>query len=406
MSGTTKRSRPFEAGDSPYLVERMQGFGTTIFAEMSALAVATGAINLGQGFPDEDGPDEVKQAARQAIADGLGNQYPPGIGVPELRHAVTGHQHRFYGLTVDADEEVLVTCGATEAIAAALLALLDDGDEAIAFEPYYDSYAACISMAGAVRRPVTLRPPAYELDVDALRAAVTPRTRLILLNSPHNPTGKVFTADELAAIAAVAQDRDLLVVSDEVYEHLTFDGRPHIPIATLPGMWERTVTIGSAGKSFSFTGWKVGWVTGPAALVSAVRTAKQFLTYVASGPFQYAAAVGLRLPDVYFERVRDQLQDKRDRLSDGLADAGFTVYRPQGTYFVTADIRSLGVDDGVAFCRSLPERCGVVAIPTVVFYDDVDAGRPLVRFACCKRLPVLDAAVERLQSLSSERPVT
>jgi len=387
----------------PPLTDKLQGFGTTIFAEMSALAVATGAINLGQGFLDEDGSQELKDAARAAISEGLGNQYPPGIGVPELRHAVVGHQHRFYGLTVDADDEVLVTCGATEAIAAALLALLDDGDEAIAFEPYYDSYAACISMAGAVRRPVTLRPPGYELDVDALLAAVTPRTRLILLNSPHNPTGKVFTADELAAVASVAQQHDLLVISDEVYEHLTFDGRPHVPIATLPGMWDRTVTIGSAGKSFSFTGWKVGWATGPAALVSAVRTAKQFLTYVASGPFQYAAAVGLRLPDIYFERVRDDLQEKRDRLSDGLDAAGFTVHRPQGTYFVTADIRSLGEDDGVAFCRSLPERCGVVAIPTVVFYDDVEAGRPLVRFACCKRLPVLDAAVERLQSLVTGR---
>jgi N-succinyldiaminopimelate aminotransferase len=383
----------------PYLTSKLQGFGTTIFAEMSALAVATGAINLGQGFPDTDGPDEVRQAAIDAIAAGRGNQYPPGPGVPELRQAVAAHQQRFYGLAVDPDSQVLVTCGATEAIASALFALLDSGDEAIAFEPYYDSYAACISMAGATRRPVTLRAPDFALDVDELRAAVTPRTRLILLNTPHNPTGAVFGRAELEAIAAVAQEHDLLVVADEVYEHLTFDGVEHVPIATLPGMWERTVTIGSAGKSFSFTGWKVGWATGPAPLVSAVRTAKQFLTYVASGPFQYAAAVGLALPDTYFSEFRSDLQRKRDCLSDGLERVGLEVFRPKGTYFVTADIRPLGESDGMDFCRSLPERCGVVAVPNVVFYDDVDAGRALVRFAFCKRLEVLEAAVDRLAAL-------
>jgi N-succinyldiaminopimelate aminotransferase len=387
----------------PHLTTKLQGFGTTIFAEMSALAVATGAINLGQGFPDTDGPEVVRRAALEAIEQGRGNQDPPGIGVPELRHAIAAHQQRFYGLTVDPDTEVLVTCGATEAIAAALLALLDTGDEAIAFEPYYDSYAACISMAGATRRPVTLRPPDYSLDVDALRAAVGPRTRLILLNSPHNPTGKVFDRDELAAIAEVARRHDLVVVTDEVYEHLIFDGGEHVPMATLPGMWDRTVTIGSAGKTFSFTGWKVGWVVAPAPLVTAVRTAKQFLTYVASGPFQYAAAVGLGLPDAYFDEVRTDLQAKRDRLSEGLEDAGFDVFRPQGTYFVTTDVRPLGEDDGMAFCRALPERCGVVAIPNVVFYDDVAAGRSLVRFAFCKRLPVLDEAVDRLSRLRPRR---
>ncbi len=383
----------------PYLTSKLQGFGTTIFAEMSALAVATGAINLGQGFPDTDGPDEVRQAALDAIAGGRGNQYPPGPGVPELRQAVAAHQQRFYGLAVDPDSQVLVTCGATEAIAASLFALLDTGDEAIAFEPYYDSYAACISMAGAQRRPITLRPPDFALDVDALRAAVTPRTRLILLNSPHNPTGKVFDRDELTAIAEVAQEHDLLVVSDEVYEHLTFDDAEHVAIATLPGMWDRTVTIGSAGKSFSFTGWKVGWATGPAPLVGAVRTAKQFLTYVASGPFQYAAAVGLGLPDAYFAEFRADLQRKRDHLSDGLERAGLEVFRPQGTYFVSVDIRSIGETDGMAFCRALPERCGVVAVPNVVFYDDVDAGRPLVRFAFCKRMAVLKEAADRLSGL-------
>jgi N-succinyldiaminopimelate aminotransferase len=387
----------------PHLTSKLQGFGTTIFAEMSALAVATGAINLGQGFPDTDGPEVVRRAALEAIEQGRGNQYPPGIGVPELRDAVAAHQQRFYGLAVDPDAEVLVTCGATEAIAAALLALLDTGDEAIAFEPYYDSYAACISMAGATRRPVTLRPPDYALDVDALRAAVGPRTRLILLNSPHNPTGKVFDRAELTAIADVARQHDLLVVTDEVYEHLTFDGVEHVPMATLPGMWERTVTIGSAGKTFSFTGWKVGWVVAPAPLVTAVRTAKQFLTYVASGPFQYAAAVGLGLPEAYFDEVRTDLQAKRDRLADGLESAGFDVFRPQGTYFVTTDVRPLGEDDGMDFCRALPERCGLVAIPNVVFYDDIAAGRSLVRFAFCKRLPVLDEAVDRLSRLRPRR---
>jgi N-succinyldiaminopimelate aminotransferase len=383
----------------PYLTSKLQGFGTTIFAEMSALALATGSINLGQGFPDTDGPDEVRQAALDAIVEGRGNQYPPGPGVPELRSAIAAHQRRWYGIALDPDREVLVTCGATEAIAAALLALLDTGDEAVAFEPYYDSYAACISMAGATRRPVTLRAPDFALDVDALRAAVTPRARVILLNSPHNPTGKVFDRAELTAIADVAQEHDLLVVADEVYEHLTFDDVAHIPISTLPGMAERTVTIGSAGKSFSFTGWKVGWATGPAPLVTAVRTAKQFLTYVASGPFQYAAAVGLAMPDRYFADFREDMQRKRDRLADGLEHVGLEVFRPQGTYFVSVDIRSLGEEDGMAFCRSLPARCGVVAVPNVVFYDDVDAGRPLVRFAFCKRMQVLEEAVDRLAAL-------
>ena len=383
----------------PYLNSRLQGFGTTIFAEMSALATATGAVNLGQGFPDTDGPPEVREAARAAIAEGRGNQYPPGPGIPELRRAVAEHQARFYGLTVDPGTEVLITAGATEAIAACLLALLETGDEVVAFEPYYDSYAACIAMAGAIRRPITLRPPALALDVDALRAAVNPRTRLILVNTPHNPTGKVFTRDELEVIASVAIENDLLVVADEVYEHLVFDGQ-HVPIATLPGMASRTITIGSAGKTFSFTGWKVGWVTAPAPLVTAVRTAKQFLTYVSSGPFQYAAAVGLGLGDDYFRTFVDDLRERRDRLCGGLREAGFDVFVPQGTFFITTDITPLGETDGMAFCRSLPARCGVVAIPNVVFYDDKTAGRSLVRFAFCKRLDVIDEAVSRLKGLS------
>jgi len=383
---------------APHLNARLQGFGTTIFAEMSALALETGSINLGQGSPDTDGPAEVKEAAMRAIAEGRGNQYPPGPGIPELRQAVAAHQQRFYGLTYDPHTEVLVTTGGTEAIAAALLSLLELGDEVVALEPFYDSYAACIAMAGGIRRPVQLKPPLFSLDVDALRAAINPRTRLILLNTPHNPTGAVLSREELQAVADLAIEHDLLVVSDEVYEHLTFE-RPHIPIASLPGMRERTVTISSGGKTFSFTGWKVGWVVAPPALTQAVRTAKQFLTYVNSGPFQYAIAAGLNLPDEYFTTFTDDMRAKRDVLCTGLEKAGFEVHRPRGTYFVTADIRPLGETDGLAFCRTLPDRCGVVAIPSVVFYDDKVAGSPFVRFACCKRPEVLEEAAARLASM-------
>ncbi|MEU9863095.1 pyridoxal phosphate-dependent aminotransferase [Streptomyces sp. NPDC047971] len=385
----------------PLLNRRLAEFGTTIFAEMSALAVRTGAINLGQGFPDTDGPEQIREAAVRALRDGRGNQYPPGPGVPELRTAVAEHQLKRYGLAYDPDTEVLVTAGATEAIAASLLALLEPGDEVIALEPYYDSYAACIAMAGATRVPVTLRPHegAYHLDLDELRNAVTDRTRLILLNTPHNPTGTVLTRAELTAVAELAVAGDLLVVTDEVYEHLVFDDAEHVPIASLPGMRERTITIGSAGKTYSFTGWKVGWITASPALTTAVRSAKQFLTYVSSGPFQYAIAEALHLPDAYFDDLRADLQAKRDLLSDGLAQAGFQVYRPAGTYFVTTDIRPLGESDGFAFCRALPERAGVVAIPNAVFYDHQDEGAPFVRFAFCKRLDVLEEAVSRLKRL-------
>jgi N-succinyldiaminopimelate aminotransferase len=389
-------------GPRPLLNRRLAEFGTTIFAEMSALAVRTGSINLGQGFPDTDGPEEVREAAVRALRDGRGNQYPPGPGVPELRTAIAAHQRDRYGLDHDPDTEVLVTAGATEAIAASLLALVEPGDEVIALEPYYDSYAACIAMAGGTRVPVTLRPRdgAYVLDLDELRDAVTDRTRVILLNTPHNPTGTVLTRAELAAVAELAVERDLLVVTDEVYEHLVFDGE-HTPIATFPGMRGRTVTIGSAGKTFSFTGWKVGWVTAAAPLVTAVRSAKQFLTYVSSGPFQYAVAEALALPPAYFDGLREDLRAKRDLLGSGLAAAGFEVYRPAGTYFVTTDIRPLGESDGFAFCRALPERCGVVAIPNAVFYDHREAGAPFVRFAFCKRVDVLEEAVSRLKGLAA-----
>ncbi|MFJ9088981.1 pyridoxal phosphate-dependent aminotransferase [Streptomyces sp. NPDC102340] len=391
MAGMTSSARPL-------LNRRLAEFGTTIFAEMSALAVRTGAINLGQGFPDTDGPEQVREAAVRALRAGHGNQYPPGPGIPELRTAIAAHQQRRYGMEFDPDREVLVTAGATEAIAASLLALVEPGDEVIAFEPYYDSYAASIALAGGTRVPVTLRPHegSFRLDLDELRDAVTDRTRLLLINTPHNPTGTVLSRAELTAIAELAVERDLLVVTDEVYEHLTYGDAEHIPLATLPGMRERTVTIGSAGKTFSFTGWKVGWVTSTPELVTAVRSAKQFLTYVSAGPFQYAVAEALALPDTYFSDFRATMTAKRELLATGLEDAGFTVFRPQGTYFITTDIRPLGFDDGFEFCRALPERCGVVAVPNAVFYDDRAAGAPFVRFAFCKQDEVLSEAAARL----------
>jgi N-succinyldiaminopimelate aminotransferase len=383
----------------PHLTAKLQGFGTTIFAEMSALAASTGSVNLGQGFPDSDGPREVLDAAIDAINGGL-NQYPPGPGMQVLRQAVAAHQQRFYGLTYDPDTEVLVTAGATEALAGTLLALLDTGDEVVVLEPMFDSYAPCISMAGAVAKPVTIRPPSYELDAEALRRAITPKTKLILFNSPHNPTGRVFTREEVQLVADLAIEHDLLVVTDEVYEHLVFDGLQHLAMSALPGMRERTLVISSGGKTFNTTGWKIGWVCGPAALVTAVRTAKQFLTYVNGGPFQPAIAVGLGLPDTFYAGLAADLQAKRDRLMPGLLEAGFSVFPTQSTYFVTVDIRPLQPDgDGMAFCRGLPHRVGVVAIPTEVLYANKHEGRHLVRFAFCKQLDVLDEAVARLKKL-------
>ena len=373
---------------------RLAGFGATIFGEMSALATRTGSINLGQGFPDTDGPPEVIDAAIAAIRDGQ-NQYPPPLGTADLRLAISEHQQRFYGLAFDPDTEVLVTAGATEAIAATILALCGPGDEVVSLDPYYDSYPAAIAMAGARRVPVTLRAPEFAFDVDAFRDAITPATRLVLLNTPHNPTGKVFTRAELTALARVCIEHDLVVMTDEVYEHLVYDAE-HVPLASIPGMRDRTITVSSAGKTFSFTGWKVGWVCAAPPLVRAVRTVKQFLTYVSAAPFQPAIATALRLGDAYYEGFANELRAKRDLLSAGLRAAGFTVYEPQGTYFITTDIRSLGETDGMAFCRALPERFGIVAIPAVVLYDDVVEGGPLVRFAYCKRTEVLEEAIARL----------
>ncbi len=382
------------------LVTRMHGFGTTIFAEMSELALRTGAINLGQGFPDVDGPQQMLDAAIEAISSGR-NQYPPGAGVPELRIAIAEHQRRFYGLSVDPDREVLVTAGATEAIAAVVLSLCEPGDEVVTFEPYYDCYSATIALAGGVRRTSVLRFPDFAVDEVSLRAAFSSRTRLILLNTPHNPTGKVFSRSELDLICSLAREHDAWVVTDEVYEHLVFDGGVHIPVASLPGMAGRTITISSAGKTFSATGWKVGWLHGPADAVAAARTVKQFLTYVASGPFQPAVALALGLGDQTYREMASGLQAKRDLLCEGLTTAGLTVARPAATYFVIADAAPLGVSDALDFCRQMPALCGVVGVPVSVFCDDKEATRTLVRFAFCKRDEMLREAVVRLSALAT-----
>ena len=379
------------------IAARLRDVPPTIFSEMSALAVRTGSLNLGQGFPDRDGPAAVVEAAVDALRAGR-NQYAPGIGVPELRAAVAEHQARHYGLEVDPDSQVVVTAGATEAIAAAILALVNPGDEVVVLEPFYDSYVACLSMAGGVRRPVTLRAPEFRLDLDQLRAAVSSRTRVILLNTPHNPTGSVLTRAELEAVAAVAIEHDLLVVTDEVYEHLVFDGREHVPIATLPGMWDRTVTISSAGKTFSFTGWKVGWVTGPAELVRTVLSAKQWLTFTNAAPLQPAVAHALTHEAAYYEGLAKDLQTRRDLLVEGLRPLDVDVFVPEGTYFVITDVRRYGHEDAMAFCLSLPERAGVVAIPAQLFYDDQAEGRHLVRWAFCKDAAVVEDAVRRLRA--------
>jgi N-succinyldiaminopimelate aminotransferase len=324
------------------------------------------------------------------------NQYAPGTGVPPLREAIARHQKRHYGIELDPDREVVVTTGCTEGIAASLLGLVDEGDEVVVLEPYYDSYTAMIQMAGGVRRPVTLRAPDFRLDADAFRAAVGPRTRFVLLNTPHNPTGTVLTRDELQVVADVAQEHDLVVITDEVYEHLVFDDHEHVPLATLPGMAERTLTLSSAGKSYSFTGWKVGWATGPAGLVSAVLAAKQWLTFTSGSPLQPAIAYALDEAADFPAQLRASLQQRRDLLCAGLADVGLDVRVPEGTYFAITDVSDLGWEDGMAFCLALPERAGVVAIPTQGFHDDLDAGRHLVRWAFCKETPLIEDGLRRL----------
>ncbi len=372
----------------------------TVFAEMSALAASTGAINLGQGFPDEDGPTEVLDAAVRAIRDGV-NQYPPGRGTPDLRKAIAEHQQRWYGLDVDPDRAVLVTAGATEALAATLLALVEPGDEVITFEPFYDAYGALIGLAGGTHVTVPLTAPDFLPDEDTLRAAFSDRTRAVLVNTPHNPTGRVLPTEVLQTIVELAERFDAVIVTDEVYEHLTFDV-PHVPIATLPGARDRTVTISSAGKTFSTTGWKIGWLTAPPALVDAITSVKQFLTFVNGAPFQPAVAAGLRLPDAVFAGIAADLSAKHGVLASGLTAAGFDVMQPDGGYFVIADTAPLGYDDARAFCLELPALAGVVGVPVSAFVrpDHSADYRSLVRFAFCKRRSVLEDAAARLAGLS------
>ncbi|MBA8827193.1 N-succinyldiaminopimelate aminotransferase [Saccharopolyspora lacisalsi] len=386
---------------TPALTSRLRPFTSTIFAEITELARETGAVNLGQGFPDTDGPPAMLNEARRAISDGV-NQYSPGAGEPELRRAIADQRRKHYGTDHDPDGEVLVTVGATEAITASMLALVEPGEEVVLVEPYYDSYPVAVSLAGGVRRTVGLtqgQGNRFVLDTEALRAAVGPRTRALVLNSPHNPTGTVFTDAELDVIAEVCREHDVIAVTDEVYEHLLFDGRGHTPLAGLPGMAERTLSISSAGKTFSATGWKIGWVCGPAELISAVRSAKQFLTFVGGAPFQPAVAHALDHELDWVEQLRDDLQRKRDRLAGGLSEAGFDVLASEGTYFVCTDVRPLGFSEGAEFCRALPQRVGVAAIPVQVFCDNPENMRHLVRFAFCKRDDVLDEAIERLHKL-------
>ncbi|GGR58465.1 N-succinyldiaminopimelate aminotransferase [Nocardioides luteus] len=377
---------------------RLDGIPPTIFSQMSALAVATGAVNLGQGFPDVDGPERIIEEAVSALHDGR-NQYAPGPGIPALREAVAAHQQRHYDLTFDPAREVAVTTGATEGIATAILALVDPGDEVILVEPYYDSYPAMVQFAGGVRRPVTLSLDASaeggRLPREALEAAASEKSKMLLLNSPHNPTGTVLTREELETVATFARDHDLVVVSDEVYEHLTFDGTDHIPIATLPGMRERTLTLSSIGKSFSFTGWKVGWATGPEHLVQALLGAKQWMTFTSGAPLQPAAAYALDHLDRWPKELALDLQERRDLLCDGLKQIGLDVTIPEGTYFAVSDISDLGWRDGLEFCEALPDRAGVVAIPLQGFYDS-DAGKHLVRWTFTKQRDVIEEALDRL----------
>ncbi|MDR7170619.1 N-succinyldiaminopimelate aminotransferase [Nocardia kruczakiae] len=380
-------------------VARLRPFRATIFAEMTELAVRHDAVNLGQGFPDTDGPAAMLEVARTAIADGL-NQYPPGRGMPVLRRAIAADRKRRYAVDYDIDSQVVVTVGATEAIAAAVLGLVEADEEVVLIEPYYDSYAAVVALAGATRRTARLVPDGngFVLDLDSLRAAITPKTRMLLLNSPHNPTGAILSRADLEAIAELAREHDLIVVSDEVYEHLVYDGNTHISISTLPGMFERTVVISSAAKTFSVTGWKIGWACGPASLIDGLLAAKQFMSFVGGGPFQPAVAYALENEQQWVADLRNSLSDKRIRLSEALADAGFLVKRSDATYFVCADISPLSSADALVFCRELPQRLGVVAVPIEVFADDRDSWNRLVRFAFCKRDDTLDEAVRRLHA--------
>jgi N-succinyldiaminopimelate aminotransferase len=383
---------------SAWRAGRIGAATTTIFAEMSALAIATQSINLGQGFPDTDGPAFMLEEARAAIASGM-NQYPPGRGILPLREAIAAHSSRTYGLSYDPESEVVITTGATEALAASMLAFVNPGDEVIALEPYFDSYAASIEVAGGQRVGVSLFGPDFRLDHAELAAAFTPKTKAMLINSPHNPTGVVLDRADLGAIAELAVQHDVLVICDEVYEHLTFDGAQHIPLATFPGMRERTVRVSSAGKTFWATGWKIGWALATPDLINEITAVKQYLSYSSGAPFQPAIARALNEGDEWVEKARLDLQDRRDQFAVGLRSIGLEPILPRGTYFMTTDVRPLGYEDGTQFCRDLPTRCGVVAIPHQVLYDRVEAGKPYVRWAFCKQERVLDEAIRRLGAL-------
>jgi N-succinyldiaminopimelate aminotransferase len=387
-------------------VSRLRPYATTVFAEMSALAARIGAVNLGQGFPDEDGPPALLKAAQDAIADGV-NQYPPGIGIAPLRHAVAAQRKRHFGIDYDPDTEILVTVGATEAIASAVIGLVEPGSEVLLIEPFYDSYSPVVAMAGAhrVAVPMVTDGRGFALDPDALRRAVTPATRALIINSPHNPTGAVLSTAELEAIAEIAVAADLLVITDEVYEHLVFDGHRHLPLAGFDGMAQRTITISSAAKMFNCTGWKIGWACGPAELIAGMRAAKQYLSYVGGAPFQPAVALALDTEDAWVAELRRSLQTRRDRLAAGLADIGFAVHDSNGSYFLCADPRPLGYDDSTTFCAALPEKVGVAAIPMSAFCDPAaphaDLWNHLVRFTFCKRDDTLDEAIKRLSTLKT-----
>jgi N-succinyldiaminopimelate aminotransferase len=383
---------------SAWRAGRIGAATTTIFAEMSALAIATQSINLGQGFPDTDGPAFMLEEARAAIASGM-NQYPPGRGILPLRQAIAAHSSRMYGLSYDPESEIVITTGATEALAASMLAFVNPGDEVIALEPYFDSYAASIEVAGGQRVGVSLFGPDFRLDHAELAAAFTPRTKALLINSPHNPTGVVLDRADLGAIAELAVQHDVLVICDEVYEHLTFDGAQHIPLATFPGMRERTVRVSSAGKTFWATGWKIGWALATPDLINEITAVKQYLSYSSGAPFQPAIARALNEGDEWVEKARLDLQDRRDQFAEGLRSIGLEPILPRGTYFMSTDVRPLGYEDGTQFCRDLPTRCGVVAIPHQVLYDRVEAGKPYVRWAFCKQERVLDEAIRRLGAL-------
>jgi N-succinyldiaminopimelate aminotransferase len=393
----------------PVSAQRVTRFGTTVFSEFSALAAKHGAVNLGQGFPDFDGPDAVKEAAQRAIRDGV-NQYAMSMGARDLRAAIAEHSARFYGQTVDPDTMVTVTSGATEAILDVLLAVVDPGDEVVTFEPFYDSYDANITFVGATARYVPLRPPDashawWWFDRDEVRAAFGPRTRLLILNSPHNPTGKVFTREELEFLGGLCAEHDVKVLSDEVYEHITFAPAKHLRAATLPVLADRTLTVSSGGKTFSLTGWKVGWVIAPPPLRDAVQRAHQFVTFATASPLQAAFAAALRLPDTYYAELAATYGAKRERLLAGLRETGLTVYAPEGSYFILADIARYGFPDDVAFCRHLVSEVGVAAIPPSFFYspEHRTLGQGMARFAFCKTDAVLDEAVRRLRAKLAPR---